>query len=150
MNVELFKDAIAIIAGIPYKQVSLRNWQKDMHPFRSRTVHQTHRIDCGTVCCAAGWLALDPAMQDAGLRAGYDGRPVFGILESYAALSAFFGTTREETEALFDRRRMIETVEFGESASDKEVWLRRVETLTASRKRFREFFILQVNGRDIV
>jgi hypothetical protein len=135
MNVELFKDAIAIIAGIPYKQVSLRNWQKDMHPFRSRTVHQTHRIDCGTVCCAAGWLALHPDMRKLGLRNGALGEPVLKRkghlydLEDYDALAELFGIDYKEAMALFGPG--ISEQERPNNENDKVVWLNRARKLLA-------------------
>jgi hypothetical protein len=135
MKVELFKDAIAIIAGIPPTRVSLRHWQEDLYPFGNGIVYQTHRIHCGTVCCAAGWLTLHPAMRKLGLRNGAFGHPVLKRkghlydLGGYAALAELFGIDHKEATALFSSG--ISEQERPNNESDKAVWLNRARKLLA-------------------
>ena len=57
-NLELLREAAAIIDGIPAKRFNLNS------------AHNGHDEphDCGTVACAIGWLGMHPKFQAIGLR----------------------------------------------------------------------------------
>lgn len=133
MNVELFKDAIAIIEGIPADRLDLEGWQHNLNDFNPKTVRKPHKITCGTIACAGGWLALNPVMRRHGLRADKEGAPVLknGTQEerrdSYLALATLFDISEIEAENLFTYRK-----EEGHwKRSDKQVWLKRAYKLLA-------------------
>lgn len=64
MNLELIKEAYAIIDGIPSKQFDLDRWVRDND--NSATCDLAGA--CGTVACAGGWLSLHPKMNEHGLK----------------------------------------------------------------------------------
>jgi hypothetical protein len=133
MKIELFKDAIAIIDGIPSERVCLRFWQDDVRAsigdkkqfFISKPKHIVDTLRC----CPGGWLALHPKMRDLGLRTKRkeEGEPQFACLSGFDALGAFFDIKSVEAEDLFDPDR--------EKAAyvvpDKMLWLYRAVNLLA-------------------
>jgi hypothetical protein len=137
MDIELFKDAIAIISGIPDKHVRLDSWQDrtgrkgPLKPLR--IIENSDEIKCNTLACAAGWLSLHPAMQALGLHPDREsgGEPVFGFHDGYYALADFFGITRNEAIELFGARDPLDASMYGEDLTDKELWLRRAHFLLA-------------------
>lgn len=61
-NYELLRDAYAIIDGIPPRKIDLDAIQES----------KGESLTCGTICCAAGWLALHPQFQALGLNMTHD------------------------------------------------------------------------------
>jgi len=131
MKIELFKDAIAIIDGIPSERVRLRFWQDDLRAspgdgeqfFISKPKHIVDTLRC----CPGAWLALHPAMRKLGLttRRKLGGTPQFACFEGDNALAAFFDIRNHEADRLFAARH-----EFGVGhASDKVLWLCRALSL---------------------
>ena len=119
----LLRDAYAIIDGIPRQRFNLDHWR------RSGKSPQ----DCGTIACAAGWLAMHPMMRKKGLRSGGYGQPVFrgdlGIdRNEYDALSKFFSITYDQAKSLFCTRWMTSAYNPPSlrGYSDKELWKYRV------------------------
>lgn len=131
MKIELFKDAIAIIDGIPSERVRLRFWQDDLRAspgdseqfFISKPKHIVDTLRC----CPGAWLALHPTMRKLGLttRRKLGGTPQFACFSDFDALAAFFDLKPTEAEGLFDPDRYD-----GEShISDKTLWLCRALSL---------------------
>jgi hypothetical protein len=150
MNHDLFKRAIEIIRAVPEKQIDLRLFQFFRIGHDGLFVTTLKEADCGTLCCAGGWLALDPEMQKAGLYVDpVHGAPALDFsndktrLLGVDALAAFFDIKESEASALFSPRKFIENCYFGAQSqcSDKELWLRRAESFTSNRERFRNFFV---------
>jgi hypothetical protein len=95
MNIDRFKRAIEIIEEKPDSQVMLKVWQQSNSVSHYSYISSKQEATCGTIACAAGWLALDPEMQAQGLKSGYGGQPEFhfrgeicGV--SFRALGLFF------------------------------------------------------------
>lgn len=135
MNSERLKECIAIIEAIPANRLDLDSWQKSTGPFPvfADRLQNTH---CGTIACAAGWLALYPQMQAHGLLVSYRGRPVFThnqqIFYGTDALARFLDIRDVEADRLFTHRRQFEKCEPFKEMSDKELWLYRARQLLAS------------------
>jgi hypothetical protein len=131
MKIELFKDAIAIIDGIPSERVCLRFWQDDVRAsigdkeqfFISKPKHIVETLRC----CPGAWLALHPKMRDLGLRTKRkaEGEPQFACLSGMDALAAFFDIKAHEAENLFHPDREPTA----NNATDKVIWLCRALTL---------------------
>lgn len=129
MKVELFKDAIAIIDGIPESRIQLNSFQSS-----GRIAHESSEIRCGTLACAAGWLALHPGMRALGLHTVFLGFPAYRTYEpGYESLAGFFEITEREANLVFGprlqpkmSRREIEAMIH---LSDKELWLGRAHKL---------------------
>ena len=125
MNIELWKDAISVIDGIPEKRINLNTWQKSQ---LVRFITGPDQIECGTICCAAGWLALHPKFQSLGLKTDFNLRcPVFvdsllGVCTGYRALAAMFGISHREAEETFKPNS-------SDKRPDKQVWLERAKDL---------------------
>lgn len=98
-NYELLKDAYAIIGGIPEDKIHLRAIVSKVG----------ESAECGTVCCAAGWLGLHPKFQALGLttslNASDDIRIKMRGVDDYSfystKLAALFNMEIEEIENLF-------------------------------------------------
>jgi hypothetical protein len=143
MKIELFKDAIAIIRGIPEDRLNLEDWQSRKasslyqglrllgHPVR-----QPGDIDCQTIACAAGWLALHPKMQKLGIEVSpSSGSPVFHSEWGGAAFAKLFNITEEEGVCLFSSRHLEEQEN---KISDRDTWVARALTLLAKYEAKRE------------
>lgn len=126
----LLRDAYAIIDGIPEDRFNLDSWRRaDSHT-------NDNPSSCGTIACAAGWLAMHPMMQERGLRSGKYGVPeiatVTGVVIShYQALGVVLGISRFDAEQLFGTRlfrRSYDPVYIPSNLSDKELWKARVRT----------------------
>lgn len=119
----LLRDAYAIIDGIPEDRFNLDLW---------RTKGKSPR-ECGTIACAAGWLAMHPEMRKKGLLNGEGGKPIF--LDDLAiertefhALAKFFCMTYEQAAGLFCARWCGSPYDPQSlrGYSDKELWKYRV------------------------
>jgi hypothetical protein len=131
MNVERFKKAIELIEKTPDEQINLRVWQK---AGRNRVTSRA-QANCGTIACAAGWIALDPEMQEEGMSVGDFGQPIYPYrgqhLDGFDALQYFFDIRDVEVDYLFESRRNSELVNGLEKYSDRNIWLRRAHNLLA-------------------
>jgi hypothetical protein len=133
------KLAIEIIRGVSAAQLSLRFWQG--HNSATEThVSEPERVTCGTIACAAGWLALSPAIRKEGLAVGLHGNPQFSGHVGFLALARFFEISYHEARVLFNPRYSMEAIHFGTQV-DKEIWLRRIEMFTSSPEKFKEYYI---------
>jgi hypothetical protein len=121
----LLRDAYAIIDGIPESQFNLDHWRKKGRSPR----------ECGTIACAAGWLAMNPEMRKKGLLNGEGGKPVFvddlAIKRTeYHALAKFFCMNLEQAIGLFCSRYVGSPYDpdpyEAYNYSDKEFWKYRV------------------------
>jgi hypothetical protein len=133
MNVDRFTRAIEIIEALPDEQVNLKVWQKENF---ARYISSKQEATCGTIACAAGWLALDPEMQAQGLKSGFCGQPefhfrgeIYGV--SFHALGLFFDILDIEADTLFGPRVAWEESEDMECWTDKQIWLHRAKTFLA-------------------
>jgi hypothetical protein len=133
MKIELFKDAIAIVDGIPSERVRLRFWQDDLRASiwdkEQFNISKPKHIVDTLRCCPGGWLALHPKMRNLGLRTTRKelGEPQFACLTGTDALAAFFDIKRTEAEDLFDPGRE----RTANNATDKVIWLVRAFNLLA-------------------
>jgi hypothetical protein len=132
MNVDRFKRAIEIIEALPDEQVNLKVWQKENF---AKYISSKQEATCGTIACAAGWLALDPEMQAQGLKSGFCGQPEFhfrgeicGV--SFRALGLFFDI--RDADTLFGPRVAWEESGDMERWTDKQIWLHRARTVLSA------------------
>ncbi|PLC44505.1 hypothetical protein C0Q88_07445 [Ralstonia pickettii] len=98
-NFELLKDAYAIIDGIPGRVIDLDMW----------TAETGDSQFCGTIACAAGWLARHPKFNAQGLKLefGDDGPPMHEPSGTYGftALAKMFNLDESKSEHdLFNAR----------------------------------------------
>lgn len=109
MNLELLKDAYAIIDGIPDKFFNLNTWVEDACELGGG--------GCGTIACAGGWLAMHPKFNELGLKfkwtrgqgrgnneryMTYKGFPEApGAEDNHEVLARVFGITRHQSHNLF-------------------------------------------------
>lgn len=119
----LLRDAYAIIDGIPKERFELSQWRQG-----GRSPN-----GCGTIACAAGWLAMHPEMQDRGLLPGTAGMPEFRnehghVSYRYDALALLFGISKIEATAIFSTRFTGGRFDPSgpEQLCDKELWKARV------------------------
>jgi hypothetical protein len=139
MKIELFKDAVAIIRGIPEERFDLETWQT--RRMASRLVdtgfQKISHISCNTIACAAGWLSLHPTIQARGMQVNpSSGCPMFQGHWGYSAYAKLFGITEDESEALFQQRPAA----FGPGPriNDRDVWVNRALELLAKHEAKRE------------
>lgn len=137
MNVERLDQAIAIIdKRIPDAQLELKLWQKPegltddwMYIF----VMDAAEASCKTICCAAGWLCIQPEMKEQGLSLSATGAPNYhnGKREYrlFLALEKFFDISEDEADFLFGMRVHRERIGIFENMTDKEVWLHRAREM---------------------
>lgn len=118
-NFELLKDAYAIIDGIPEHLINL-----------SYIVSEKGESPaCGTICCAAGWLAHHPQFQALGLSCSPDGGMLLlhgssNYLGVYAdQLAEVFGISYTDAADLFDSADRFEIAKHG---THKQIWLNRM------------------------
>lgn len=121
MNRERLEQAYAIIYGIPDEAFDLQSW----------TTKEGRRLDCGTICCAAGWLARHPDNIAAGFhmkRGRYltsTTHPAFQDETGYRAIGAFYGITSDAALILFGPRISGRWAKHAHW-TDKQIWLDRV------------------------
>lgn len=143
MKIELFKDAVAIIRGIPEERFDLNDWQARKAPSKypglrieGMPVQYPTQISCGTIACAAGWLALHPKMQALGIEvSGSSGSPMWGSLWGSDAFAKLFNITEDEAVKLFSTRQADL---WEEGISDRDVWIARALKLLAKYEAKRE------------
>lgn len=159
MNVELLKDAIAIIDGIPDERIRLTRWQIPVEVASSLTAfpklpnkrvfaYRAEEIHCGTIACAAGWLSLHPDMQARGLRVNSkaDADAAYPVVDTgektltgFAALAYFFDISDAEAETLFGARTSTEFLSpRTKHLSNKQLWLRRAKFLLHNPRAFKK------------
>jgi hypothetical protein len=136
MNIDRFKRAIEIIEEKPDSQVMLKVWQQSNSVSHYSYISSKQEATCGTIACAAGWLALDPEMQAQGLKSGYGGQPEFhfrgeicGV--SFRALGLFFDILDIDADKLFGPRVGWEESGDMDCWTDKQIWLHRAKTFLA-------------------
>lgn len=137
MNIERLKQAIKIIEAIPDEKLNLRVWK---NANESIGYVDSMEKSCGTIACAAGWLAMHPEMQAQGWWSGLCGQPVYQrekqTFFGFDALQMFFELRDSEAYGLFKPRYLIERSGDRAALSDKEIWLMRanrfLETENAS------------------
>lgn len=116
---ELIKDAYAIIDGIPEESFNLDQW---FRPARGA---------CGTIACAAGWLAQHPDFNALGLKITH-ALPVPHVNDrhnlGYHALGEVLGIDYDVAESIFCSREIVSELDPKEklSMTDKQLWLTRV------------------------
>jgi hypothetical protein len=130
VNISRFKRAIEIIEEIPDNQINLKVWQKSQ-TCPANYISSKEYTTCGTIACAAGWLAIDSEMQAQGLTSGYGGEPRYSegseYISSFEALARFFDILEFDAELLFSPRNILEDSEL----TDKQVWLHRAKAFLA-------------------
>lgn len=94
MNVVFLEKLIKILEKIPNEKFDINTWQ-----MRS--------VGCNTVCCAAGWAALDPEFIDAGFKMSEDYfgsvMPSYKGMLPYESLQEFFGLGPDQVWWIFYR-----------------------------------------------
>jgi hypothetical protein len=155
-NIELLKDAYAIIAGIPEKNFKLDAVLTKCTKKRPGALYYVTVVPtCGTIACAAGWLGMHPDFAaklnpkyDFSLARFQEGTPDIiwnlGHLEtrSYArAMAEIFNLTYDQAQDLFRaRNKKDHDAEFliiegkpvlGSLLSDKQLFLARVRKFIA-------------------
>lgn len=130
MNITLLQQAIDYIETIPDNVFDLGQ------------IH--HQGDCGTICCAAGWLAHNSKFQALGLaltlpdtssRFPYAAQLVLQGKAMYwdRAMADLFDMDREEAAALFGMRGdgPDGADEYAFGGTDRELWLQRAREYIA-------------------
>lgn len=141
IQVELLKDAYAIIGGIPDQLINLENIRSHVGP----------SLDCGTICCGIGWLAQHPQFNALGLEL-YRHLTIGGMVQLHGqpifyreAASRLFGITKIEAAQLFDPVAVLPKLERQRIASigHKNELLNRIMKLLESHKAVRhpKYFI---------
>lgn len=119
MNRERLEQAYAIIDGIPDEAFNLNSW----------TQEEGESLACGTICCAAGWLARHPDNIAAGFKMkrskmfGNGATPSFSGTFGYEAVGKFFGLSSSQAFSLFGTRYLPP---HKAELSDKQLWLLRI------------------------
>lgn len=137
-NYALLREAREVLASIPEAQFDL-----------GQIIAEHSIAACGTIACAAGWLALTPRFQALGLTAvpiksldftvyslAYKGVDTEAQSGYDLAMAPLFNLTLKQAEDLFASRgdsRMDEDLD--EDASDQEVFLARIDRLLAAETR---------------
>ncbi len=86
------------VAASPTHKFDLRDWQWGTYPNFHTTEEEA--VSCGTACCFAGWLALDPVAQSQGLMPNKGGIPTFGESTQAMAIAEYLGITYGEARGL--------------------------------------------------
>lgn len=134
-NTELLRKAYAIIAGIPEHRFDLVDFVSSGTP---------NPNDCGTIACAAGWLAMHPDFCALGLTLtpgllryvpALVGRENDPRAQGYPALADVFGLSDDLAYHVFASRECSRFddafLKRAPTASDKAVFLNRVRRLLA-------------------
>lgn len=120
-NYELLKEAYAIIGGIPARKINLEAIITDRGP----------SLACGTIACAAGWLAMHPKFKDMGLGLNPHGGglAVNGIHTMFdTAMAQVFGITVGDAMDLFGTRHFSRfDSDLPQHLGDKALWKARVK-----------------------
>ena len=146
-NYALLREARDVIASIPARQLDLTAIVSQTGTYAaSVTVGAIGDPDsgCGTVACAAGWLALTPAFQAHGLSVTFDTSSYNATLswrgigtefqyDYDLAMAPLFNITLVQARALFaEDGHSDEEEEEGSDTPDKEVFLARIDALIAA------------------
>jgi hypothetical protein len=130
VNVTRFKRAIEIIEALPDEQLNLKVWQQSFDK-AGGYISSNQQATCGTIACAAGWLALNPEMQEQGLSSGFGGQPEFWGEDfralSFRALELFFDIRDVDADSLFQSRTVYESCGDRVEFTDKQIWLQRAK-----------------------
>lgn len=158
MNIELLKDAIAIIDGIPAPRIVLDRWQSSgcvsdgWGGTKYRVVRHIRSIKPYTVACAAVWLSLHPQFRALKVRIlSSSGEPYIPhkSLYGYGALAHLFDITPAMAAALFESRSVPERIRYSE-LDDKSLWLRRARVLLTDREGFISEFCTYAETRATI
>jgi hypothetical protein len=127
MHIELFDKAVDFIASRSDDQLHLSDWQDTG---MGRTfVSSSAEVNCGTIACAAGWLAINPEFEELGVEVCGNGAPKFENETAYSAMARLFGLPYAVAIGLFYIRGLEDYAKFGEEAmehlTDRQLWLSR-------------------------
>lgn len=117
MNIELLREAYAIIDGIPDKRINLGVIARGPKPNDPK--------HCGTIACAAGWLGMHPKFKELGMRTSNGDLTLKGVPDYFDwddVLARVFDCSQHVAQKLFEPRRWKET----SGKTDKQVWQARV------------------------
>jgi hypothetical protein len=132
MNIGLFDKAVNLVASKTSEQLDLGNWQWNGS---GEIASSSDEVNCGTIACAAGWIALDREFQSLGVLPNPSGVPRFGGSVGYGALATLFDITEAESYNLFYTRNGDDFKEFGHDMvvhmTDRQLWLSRARMLRA-------------------
>jgi hypothetical protein len=133
MYIELFDKAVDFIASRSDDQLRLSDWQDTG---MGRTfVSSSSEVNCGTIACAAGWLAINPDFEELGVEVCGSGAPKFENETAYWAMARLFGLPYAVAIGLFYIRGFDDYAKFGEKAmehlTDRQLWLSRARLIRA-------------------
>lgn len=148
-NYALLREARAVIDAIPEAQLDLSQiiTERGLDEFGSIADDGDLASGCGTIACAAGWLALTPRFQALGLTAvveningdeiamlAYQGVSTENQASYDLATAPLFNITFTQAASLFATRGEHEsdTNDPDEDATDKEIFLARIDALLAA------------------
>jgi hypothetical protein len=107
VNVERMELLLDVLKHVPRERFNMEHWVED-----PSSLNAAAEATCGTVACAAGWLAMDPRARAQGLTLRLDSigsniftTPTFNHEDSFRALASFFEITSFQAENLFHPRR---------------------------------------------
>ncbi len=135
MNIELFDKAVEFIASLDDEQLNLEDWQHV--DYGGKVAHSSKDVVCGTIACAAGWLALNPEFEAYGLSTGIMGTPRLGDRNAgyraeyrvgYHAMSKLLDLPTRIAMKLFFYKNSQDRVLFDihlERMTDRQLWLSR-------------------------
>ena len=144
---------ITVLEQVPAVKFNMASWADTgglPKPAKCKLPDNFVEIKCSTVCCAAGWAALDKTFIKQGLRVVMNNEPdpltattewaqsvhrrhgtmMYKKLADYEALEAFFGLDRQEVEYLFDESAYSD--ELGEECIITEDVIYRIKRLLRS------------------
>ncbi len=147
-NYALLREAREMLASIPTRQFDLSQivTERGAGAFGSIAADGDLSAGCGTIACAAGWLALTPRFQALGLTASccsYGGNADYCLdyrgvsTESQSdydlAMAPLFNLTFKQAEHLFATRDEGDCEEDpDENLTDKALFLARIDRLLAA------------------
>lgn len=135
---EKLKQAYAVIDGIPEKNFDLDAWYTETDSKPGKKIKPT----CGTIACAAGWLAIHPEFMSKDYRSEATENRYWsaGVIRSRSNawvggidyVERTFGLTWEDADALFcpagdSRYESDLTIDQLDKMSHKTVWQRRIK-----------------------
>jgi hypothetical protein len=133
MYIELFDKAVAFIASRSDDQLRLSEWQDT--GIGRMFVSSSSEVNCGTIACAAGWLAINPEFEELGVEVCGSGAPKFENETAYRAMARLFGLPYAVAVGLFYIRGFDDYEKFGEKAmehmTDRQLWLSRARLIRA-------------------
>jgi hypothetical protein len=133
MYIELFDKAVDFIASRSDDQLRLSDWQDN--GIGRTLVLSSSEVNCGTIACAAGWLALNPEFEELGVEVCGSGAPKFEDETAYRAMARLFGLPYAVALGLFYIRGFDDYANFGEKAmehlTDRQLWLSRARLIRA-------------------